>query len=309
MVDATNLNAGPETRRKVRLHSADKMFYLTITVFLCLAFLAVVFPLMNVVGHSLSSPEAVARGQVWFFPVDFTTFAYEQIIVNKQLMTGFYNSLIYASFGTMLNIFLTVLAAYPLSRKDFFGRHAITIFFAFTMLFNGGMIPRYLIVKSLGLIDTRWAMILPEAIMVWYVIIARTFFQHTIPEDLYDAAEIDGASDLNIMAKVVVPLSGPIMAVLALFYAVGHWNRYFDALIFLRSDDLWNLQLVLRNVIMSAAATLDQERDLGSAMRAQERVEVLKYAVIVFAALPVMLLYPFIQRYFVKGVMIGSIKG
>ena len=292
----------------IRLSRTDRSFYIVNTVFLVFAFLVVLLPLMNVVAHSLSSPEAVARGRVWLFPVEVTGFAYEQIMESRQIITGHYNSLIYASVGTALNVVLTVMAAYPLSRKGFFGRNAITFFFAFTMFFNGGMIPRYLIVKSLGLIDSRWAMILPEAVIIWFVIIARTFFQNTIPDDLYDAAEIDGASDLRIMFRVVIPLSGPIVAVLCLFYAVGHWNRYFDALIFLKSEDLWNLQLVLRNVMHSAAATLDQG-NIGAALRAQERIEVIKYAVIVFAALPVMILYPFVQRYFVKGVMIGSIKG
>lgn len=295
-------------KKSIRLSRTDRGFYVLNTLFLTGAFLAVLLPLMNVVSQSLSSPEALARGRVWLFPVDLTGFAYAQIIRSRQIIVGFYNSIIYASVGTALNVVLTVMAAYPLSRKGFFGRNAITFFFAFTMLFSGGMIPRYLIVRALGLIDTRWAMILPEAVIIWFVIIARTFFQNTIPDDLYDAAEIDGASDIRIMLQLVIPLSGPIIAVLCLFYAVGHWNRYFDALIFLKSQDLWNLQLVLRNVMQSAAAILDQG-NIGAALRAQERIEVLKYAVIVFAALPVMILYPFVQRYFVKGVMIGSIKG
>lgn len=297
------------TRRRVRLSLSDKIFYLIITVFLSFCFLVVLLPLMNVVSYSVSSPTMVAYGRVWLFPREFTLFAYEMILQDGSLITGFFNSLFYAGVGTVLNIVLTIMAAYPLARKTFYGRNAITIFFAFTMLFSGGMIPRFLLVKSLGLYNSRLALILPEAIIIWYMILARTFFQSTIPTELYESAEIDGASDVRIILNVVVPLSGPIVAVLSLFYAVGHWNRYFDALIFLKSPGLFNIQLVLRNIMMAANAILEQTMDLGNAMRAAETVEVFKYAVIVFSALPVLLLYPFIQRYFVKGVMIGSIKG
>ncbi len=293
----------------VRLSASDRAFYVTITVFLLFCFAVVAYPLINVVSRSLSSPQAVAYGQVWFLPREFTLFAYERIIADGMIIQGFLNSIFYAGFGTLLNVTLTIMAAYPLARRTFYGRNAIMFFFAFTMLFAGGMIPRYLVVRSLGLVNTRWAMILPEAIIVWFTIIARTFFQSTIPEEMYEAAEIDGASDVRIIWMVVVPLSVPIIAVLSLFYAVSHWNRYFDALIFLRSQSLWNLQLVLRNIIMSANRLLDQEQDIGAAMATQERVEVIKYAVIVFAAMPVMILYPFVQRYFIKGIMIGSIKG
>ena len=260
----------------------------------------VLLPLMNVVSYSLSSPTAVAYGRVWLFPVEFTLFAYKQIMEDGSLITGFFNSIFYASVGTVLNIVLTIMAAYPLARKTFYGRNAFTIFFAFTMLFSGGMIPRFLLMKSLGLYNTRLALLLPEAIIIWYMILARTFFQTTIPTELYESAEIDGASDVKIILRVVVPLSGPIVAVLSLFYAVGHWNRYFDALIFLKSPGLFNIQLVLRNIMMAANAILERTMDLGNAMRAAEIVEVFKYAVIVFSALSVLLMYPFIQRYFIK---------
>jgi putative aldouronate transport system permease protein len=296
-------------RRKIRLGFADRLFYVLITVFLSVCFIIVLLPLLHVVSHSVSSPTAVAYGKVWLFPVEFTLFAYGKILQDGTLITGLLNSVFYAGVGTVLNIVLTIMAAYPLSRKTFYGRNVIMIFFAFTMLFGGGMIPRFLLVKSLGLYNTRAVMILPEAIIVWYMILARTFFQSSIPVELYESAEIDGATDVRIILRVVVPLSGPIVAVLSLFYAVGHWNRYFDALIFLKDPGLYNLQLVLRNIMQAANSILEQTMDLGNAMRAAEIVEVFKYAVIVFAALPVLLLYPFIQRYFIKGVMIGSLKG
>ena len=296
-------------RQRVRVGFADRVFYVSIALFLSICFIVVVLPLANVLSYSLSSANAVARGVVWLVPVDFNLVSYQRIIADGQMLRGMYNSLFYTVVGTILNVTLTIMAAYPLARKTFYGRKLITILLAFTLLFSGGIVPRFLLVRSLGMVDTRWAMILPEAVLVWYVIIARTFLQNTIPQELYDAAEIDGASDVRIIMSVVVPLSGPIVAVLSLFYAVVHWNRYFDALIFLKSEHLWNLQLVLRNIIMSAARLIGQEQDIGNALLIQEQTEVMKYAVIVFAAVPIMLLYPFVQRYFIKGIMIGSLKG
>ena len=299
----------PGRRQRVRVGFTDRVFYLVIGLFLLVCFVVVILPLANVLSNSLSSATAVARGVVWLVPVEFTLGSYLRIIEDGQMLRGMYNSLFYTTVGTILNVTLTIMAAYPLARKTFYGRKLITIILAFTLLFSGGIVPRFLMVKSLGMVDTRWAMILPEAVLVWYVIIARTFLQNTIPQELYDAAEIDGASDVRIITSVVVPLSGPIVAVLSLFYAVVHWNRYFDALIFLKSEHLWNLQLVLRNIIMSAARLIGEEQDIGNAMLIQEQIEVMKYAVIVFAAVPIMLLYPFVQRYFIKGIMIGSLKG
>ena len=296
-------------RQRVRVGFTDRVFYLVIGLFLLVCLVVVILPLANVLSNSLSSATAVARGVVWLVPVEFTLGSYQRILEDGQMLRGMYNSLFYTTVGTVLNVTLTIMAAYPLARKTFYGRKLITIILAFTLLFSGGIVPRYLMVKSLGMVDTRWAMILPEAVLVWYVIIARTFLQNTIPQELYDAADIDGASDVRIITSVVVPLSGPIVAVLSLFYAVVHWNRYFDALIFLKSEHLWNLQLVLRNIIMSAARLIGEEQDIGNAMLIQEQIEVMKYAVIVFAAVPIMLLYPFVQRYFIKGIMIGSLKG
>ena len=296
-------------RQRLRIGFSDRIFYLASGLFLLICFVVVILPLANVLSNSLSSATAVARGVVWLVPVEFTLGSYLRILEDGQMLRGMYNSLLYTTVGTILNVTLTIMAAYPLARTTFYGRRLITIILAFTLLFSGGIVPRFLLVKALGMVDTRWAMILPEAVLVWYVIIARTFLQNTIPQELYDAAEIDGASDVRIIMSVVVPLSGPIVAVLSLFYAVVHWNRYFDALIFLKSEHLWNLQLVLRNIIMSAARLIDQDQDIGNAMLIQEQIEVMKYAVIVFAAVPIMLLYPYVQRYFIKGIMIGSLKG
>ena len=203
---------------------------------------------------------------------------------------------------------MTILIAYPLSRRDFYGRKVIMMGLVFTMMFYGGLIPTYLTVRAVGILNTRLAMVLPQALAVWQVIIARTFFQSTIADELVEAADIDGCSDLGFVWSVVLPLSKPIIAVLVLLYAVGHWNAYFDALVYLHQTDLFPLQIILRNVLILNDAT-------RATMRASEEIaregliDILKYAVIVIASVPVMILYPFAQKHFVKGVMIGSLKG
>ncbi|NMB51531.1 MAG: carbohydrate ABC transporter permease [Bacteroidales bacterium] len=296
---------------KSKLNSnSDILFNIINYTFLFFCFLVVVFPLLNVVSQSLSSPKAVAAGRVWFWPVEPTLVAYQKILGSRQLLMGFYNSFIYTFFGTMINVVLSVMAAYPLSRKDFYGRQFIISIFVFTMMFSGGMIPTYLLIKNLGFIDTRWAMIIPNALTVWNVMLARTFFQNTIPVELYEASELDGASDMDIITKVVIPLSAPILAVLTLFYAVGHWNSYFSGLLYLKSQNLMPLQVVLRNLMSSVDLIQNM---LGPISKEQAEmlslIEVMKYAIIVFASIPVIMLYPVVQKHFVKGVMIGSIKG
>ncbi len=289
---------------------SDRVFNGVNLLFQALCLAIILFPLINVISSSLSSPDAVASGKVWLLPVEPTLLAYKRIMKSRDLLTGFSNSLIYTFFGTILNIVLTIMAAYPLSRKDFCGRKAIIAFFVFTMMFNGGMIPTYLVVRDLGLLDTRWAMILPNALAVWNVMIARTFFQTTIPGELYEAADLDGADDIAVILKVVVPLSAPIIAVLTLFYAVAHWNSYFNGLLYLQNRNLLPLQVVLRNII-SDSVVLEQMIMAQTEEQAKmlNLVEALKYAIIVFASVPVLLLYPLVQKHFVKGIMIGSLKG
>jgi putative aldouronate transport system permease protein len=199
------------------------------------------------------------------------------------------------------------MIAYPLSRKTFFGRSGLMMFIVFTMLFSGGLIPTYMVVKAVGLIDTRWALLLPNAIWVWQVIIARTFFSTSIPDELAEASEIDGCSDIRFVLSVVLPLSKAILAVLALMYAVGQWNAYFDALIYLKSDKLFPLQLFLRSILIlnSNTGTIDA----GQIAEKQQLLSLMKYSIIVISSLPVLLIYPFVQRYFVQGMLIGSVKG
>lgn len=271
--------------------------------------LAVLYPLVFIVSASFSSPGAVVSGQVWLFPVDFSLQGYATVFEDKYIWTGFVNSVYYTVFGTLINLVLTVLAAYPLSRSDLFGKSAIMFFLVFTMFFNGGLIPNYLLVKDLGMLDTRWAMLIPAALSVFNVIIARTYFQTTIPKELLEAAQIDGATDFSFLIKVVLPVSGPILAVLTLFYAAGHWNAFFNALIYLKHKELFPLQLVLRDILIRNEVDQSAITDPEIMAAMQGLAELLKYSLIVISSLPLMLFYPFVQKHFVKGVMLGSVKG
>ena len=289
--------------------ASDRIFDLLVNIFLVFSFLIVLYPLLYVVSSSLSHPTAVMANKVWLLPVDFDLMSYRAVFTNKQIGTGYLNSLYYMVVGTVVSVLLTMLLAYPLSRKEFYGRSVVTKFILFTMLFSGGTIPLYLVVRNLGLYDSRWSIILPNAITVWNVIIARTFLQENITDELYEAAQIDGCSDIRFLITFVFPLSGAIVAVLGLFYAVGQWNKYFDALLYLQNQALYPLQIVLRNILIINRNTPSMTVDVEAAIRAQGLSETIRYAVIVVASAPLLLIYPFVQRFFVKGVMIGSVKG
>ena len=293
---------------KIRESIGDRIFLLFVYLFLLFVLLIVLYPLIYVVSSSFSSPAAVSSGKVWLYPVDFSLRGYQVAFGNPQIITGYANSLYYTIFGTLISVTLTVLVAYPLSRRTLFGRDAIMIFIVFTMIFYGGLIPTYLVVKNLGMIDTRWALLIPQAIAAWQVIIARTFFQVSIPEELAEAAELDGCSDLRFLWSVVLPLSKPILAVLVLMYAVGQWNAYFDALLYLKSAALHPLQLVLRSILILNTTT-SGSMEASVMVERQQMADLLKYSLIVVGSLPVLLIYPFAQRYFVKGMLIGSVKG
>lgn len=270
--------------------------------------IAVLYPLIFIISSSISSPAAVTSGRVWLWPVDISFKGFKVLLNTPEIITGYGNSIFYTAAGTLISITLTVMIAYPLSRKGFFGRNTLMMIITFTMIFSGGLIPTYLVVKEMHLIDTRWALLIPNAIWVWQVIIARSFFQSSIPEELLEASEIDGCSDMRFIWSVVLPLSKPILAVLVLMYAVGQWNAYFDALIYLKSADLFPLQLVLRSIIIqnnSAGGAMD----VGKLVEKQQLSELLKYSLIVIATLPVLVIYPFVQRYFVQGMLVGSVKG
>ncbi|WP_309119906.1 carbohydrate ABC transporter permease [Paenibacillus sp.] len=293
----------------IRESFGDRLFLYGIYVFLALIGLAVFYPLLYIVSASFSAPQAVIEGRVWLLPVEPTLLGYKTVFEHHQVIVGYMNSAFYTFFGTMMNVALTIMLAYPLSKRNFYGRQAIMMILVATMLFEGGLIPYYLTIKSLGILDTRWAMLLPQALAVWQVIIARTFFHTTIPEELTEAAELDGCSNIGFIWRVVVPLSKPIIAVLVLMYAVMHWNSYFDALIFLKTADLFPLQIVLRNILILNSVDTTAMKDASEMLARQGLKDLLKFSLIVVASAPILAIYPFVQKYFVQGIMIGSIKG
>ena len=294
---------------KIRDPLSDRMLLLFIYVVLIFILLIILYPLLHIVSASISDSDAVIAGQVTIYPIDPTLIAYRTIFESPQILTGYANSTFYTFFGTLAQVTMTVMMAYPLSRKSLYGRGFLMGILVFTMFFSGGLIPTYLVVKELGLLDTRMALIVPQAMAVFQVIIARTFFQTTIPDELYEAAELDGCSEIGTFLRVVLPLSKPIIAVLILIYAVGNWNAYFDALIYLSSEKLFPLQIVLRNILILNNPPGQIITDPERLMALKEVAELLKYALIVVASVPVLIFYPFIQKYFVKGMMIGSLKG
>ncbi|MGH2557999.1 MAG: carbohydrate ABC transporter permease [Thermomicrobiales bacterium] len=296
-------------RSAIHETGVDRGFNIFNYVVLTLFLLVVLYPLIYIVSASFSSARAVTSGQVWLWPVDVTLDGYKAIFKHHLLVRGFLNSLFYTVVGTAVSVTLTILAAYPLSRKDLYGRGVIMFLFFFTLLFSGGLIPTYLVVKDLGLLNTRWALVFPAALSIYNMIITRTYFQTAIPDELLDAATIDGASDFRFLWNVVIPLSGPIVAVNALFYAVAQWNQFFNALIYLTDQDLWPLQLVLREILVQNNVDPAMISDVEDLILRQNLRELLKYSLIVVATLPVLIVYPFVQKHFVKGALIGSLKG
>lgn len=292
----------------------DKSFFTVNTLVAMIFFVLAIYPIYFVLIASVSDPIAVAKGTVWWRPIKFNINGYKAVFEDSRVIMGYANSFLIMTVGTLINVIFTVLAAYPLSRKDFKPRNKIMALYVFTMLFNGGLIPTYLVVKNLGLIDTRAALILPNALMVWNMIITRTFFLNSIPESLLEAAQIDGCSDFYFLWKVVVPLSGPILAVITLYYAVGHWNAFFTAMLYLKTATKFPLQMILRDILITNQQA-SMSATLGSAMNAEEMAirqqlaELLKYSLIIIASAPLLAIYPFVQKYFVKGILIGSIKG
>lgn len=297
---------------KIKLSRFDRGFVTANTSLLILCALAVIYPLIYIVSASFSSPDALASGRVWLLPVEPSLRGYGAVFRSQKIWIGYRNSVLYAVVGTSLNIVMTILAGYTLSRKDFLGRGLIMKGMVFTMLFSSPIVTSYLLVHRLGLIDTFWAMIFPSAMNVMNVIITRTYFQSSIPMDLYYAAEMDGCSDIQIITRIVLPLSKPIIAVMVLFYALNHWNAYFHALLYLNREQLFPLQLILREIFMMNEIDPNMLETAFSDAELQQRQDIkdlLKYAIIIVANAPMLMAYPFVQRYFVKGVMIGAIKG
>jgi putative aldouronate transport system permease protein len=287
--------------------SEDKIFDSVVNALALLIVVVVLYPLLFIVSASFSDPALVLNGDVIFLPKQITLEAYRNVFHNEQIWNGYGNTILYTAVGTLINLIMTTLAAYPLSRPDLPGRGIFMVFITLTMFFSGGLIPSYLLVKNLGMVDTMWALVIPGAIATYNLIVMRTYFQSNIPWEIQEAAHMDGCSNWKLLTHVILPLSKPIMAVMVLFYAVGHWNSFFNALIYIRSKDLYPLQLVLREVLMvSQADVVDSSVGLESKILLAESI---KYVVIIISSLPVLLMYPFVQKHFVKGVMIGSLKG
>lgn len=288
---------------------SDRILNTVFTTIVLLLIVLILYPLIYVLSSSFSAGTAVTAGKVILWPVDFTTFGYELVFAYQSVWTGYANTIFYTVVGTVINLFLTTLAAYVLSRKTFQGRGLCTVIFLIPMFFSGGLIPTYILMTKLGLTNTRWAIIFSGTISIYNMIIMRTYFQNSIPADLLEAAKIDGITDIGYLVRIVIPLSKSIFAVIALYYAVAHWNSYFDALIYLRDRDLYPLQLILRGILNASKIDLTQIQDAELLAQMIGMSDVMKYAMIVIATVPILAAYPFVQRFFEKGVMIGSVKG
>ncbi len=287
----------------------DRLFTRLNYLFLSIILIIILYPLVYTVSASFSAPTAVMTGKVTLLPVEPTLIGYQKIFENQGLVKGMLNSIFYTVVGSAVSVVITILAAYPLTRKDLPGRRFLTILFFFPMLFSGGLIPFYLVVRDLGLVNTRWALIIPTALSVWNLIITISFLRAAIPDELYEAAQIDGCSDIGFLLKVVLPLAKALIAVLFLVYAVAQWNQYFLSLVTQTNPDLAPLQIVLRNILILNKIDLGMIADVRSLAEQQALQEQLKFSSIVVASVPVLLLYPFVQKYFVQGLTIGAIKG
>ena len=294
----------------MKLTGSDVAFTVLVYAILLFALIVVSYPLIYVVSASFSSPGAVSSGKVTLFPVQPTLLAYKTVVNYRNIWVGYRNSLAYMVVGTSLALILNVMAAFPLSRKEFVGRHFLTLILALTMYVSGGLVPTYLLINNLHMLDTFWVMVIPTATNVWHIVMIRTYFQNSVPEELYEAGQLDGCTDFGYMVRVLVPLSGPIMAVIALYTAVGIWNTYFNAMIYLTRQELYPLQLFLRSILtLGQNINLDEIDDVEAVQDLIGLSNLMKYAVIVVASVPVMMIYPFVQKFFVKGVVVGSIKG
>lgn len=281
-------------------------FYIVVSIFMLIC----LYPMYFVIVASFSSGAAVNSGKILLWPEQFQLDGYKFVLNDSRIIVGYVNTLIYTVFGTLLGLFGSLTAGYSLSRKDLPGSRVIMMLMVFTMYFSGGMIPTYLIVKSMNLVNTRAVLIILGSISVYNIILIRTFFQSTIPDELFEAATIDGCGNVRFFLQFALPLSKAIIAVIALYLAVGYWNSYYNALVYTTQNKLKPLQLYLREMLMQATTSLDSaDTDAGLAAQRMNMLQTIKYGVIVVATIPIMCVYPFLQKYFVQGVMIGSLKG
>ena len=303
-----NMKAKPVKRCK-----EDVIFDTVIFIILTLILFIVAYPLYWVIISSFSNPTAVSAGKVLLHPIGFTLKGYGEVFKNNQVMRGFFNSIVITFVGVMVNLAVTLPTAYALSRDNFSGKKPITVFYMITMFFGGGMIPTYLVVKNMHLLNTIWSLVLPGCLSVYNMIVARTFFKSNISEELYEAGEIDGCTQGRFFFKIALPLSKAIIAIMVLYYGVGHWNSYFSALLYISDQDKYPLQLVLRNILITNQTALSATATTAAARAAlqeqQQLIDVMKYSLIIISSVPVLIMYPLVQKHFVKGVMIGSVKG
>lgn len=295
-----------KTSTKIK-NRQDRVFYLICYAIVMILTLLVLYPIVYIISASFSDSDMVAQGKVWLWPVDFSLQAYDIILKRPQIWNGYMNTIIYTVTGTLLNVAITLVCAYPMARKNLRGRGVIMFIFSFTMMFSGGMIPNYILVRNLGIMNTRWSIILPGAMSVYNMIVCRTFIENNIPDEMLEAAQIDGCGDAQFFFKMVLPLSKAIIAVLTLWYGVAHWNSYFNAFLYLRDQALYPLQIFLKEILLQSQQMASE--DLTEAGNISTIYVTLKYCIIVVSSVPLFCVYPFVQKYFQKGVMVGSVKG
>ena len=295
---------------------SDKTFTVVNYTLLAILTLIILYPLYFTVIASISEPYEVVSGNVVLWPKGFTLESYAQIFHNEEIWTGFRNSTLYTVFGTMMSLILTIPAAYALSKKNLWGRGIITTYFVIIMYFSGGLLPTYLVVRDLGLLNQPYTLVIIGSFSVYNMVVARTYYQSSIPESLYEAAEIDGCSGFGQFFRIAIPLSKPIIAVIALYYAVGRWNDFYNSLVYITNSDYYSLQQILRNILLESQNALSaingdtmSSEEMAYFMRRAYLAGAMKYAIIFVSSLPMVLIYPLVQKHFVKGVMVGSVKG
>ena len=294
--------------RHVKDPVEDRILYTIVYLILGLFTLIVLLPLIHILASSFSSGVAVSTGRVLLWPVDFSLVGYQTVFGHRLILSAYRNTIFYTVAGTLINLAVTLTCAYPLSRKDMPFRRGFMMVFLITMFFSGGLIPTYMLMADINFIDTVWAMLIPGALSVYNMILVRTYFSNSIPNELLEASQIDGCSDMRYFFTIMLPLAKPIVAVVTLYYAVAHWNAYFNGMMYLNNQQLYPLQLVLRQILIANQIDL-QDLDIESMIARQGLADLLKYSLIVVSTAPIMCVYPFIQRYFIKGMMIGSVKG
>lgn len=302
---------------KVRQSRGDRAFGIVNGLLIALSFAITLYPLIYVISASISSPDAVASGRMILWPVDITWKGYQYILQYGDIWTGYANTLFYTLVGTSINLIVTLPCAYGLSRRDVPFRGLVMTLFLITMYISGGLIPGYINLSEMHMINTRWVLLLPGAVSTYNLIVARTFFANTIPWELHEAAFLDGCSNIRLFLKIVLPLSAPIVVVMTLYYGVAHWNSYFSAMIYLSDRSKYPLQVFLREILTKGQFAADAiqsgasftEEEMIAMMKETETANLIKYCVIIVSTVPMMILYPFLQRFFTKGVMIGAVKG